>query len=53
LLKQATEDGGELLYSAERERYKDDSGDWKTKRVITLYGNGVTASRRHEEEDGP
>lgn len=52
ILKQAAEDGGELLYSAERERYKDDSGAWKTKRVLTLYiGSGVTASRRHEEEE--
>jgi hypothetical protein len=36
-IKQETEREGELLYSADTERYKDESGEWKSKRIITLY----------------
>jgi uncharacterized protein DUF3987 len=36
-IKQESEQEGELLYTAETERHKDESGEWKSKRVITLY----------------
>lgn len=36
-IKQEAEREGGLLYSAETERYKDERGEWKSKRVLTLY----------------
>ena len=36
-IKQECEQEGELLYTAETERYKHENGEWKSKRVITLY----------------
>lgn len=44
-LKDASEDGLGLLYKNTSERFKDESGEWKSRRVLrlSLQKNGVTA----------
>jgi hypothetical protein len=44
-IKEAAEDEEGFTYQFETERYKDEeSGEWKSRRVLTLYRkNGVTA----------
>jgi hypothetical protein len=44
-VKEAAEDEEGFTYKSETDRFKDEeSGEWKSRRVLTLYlGNGVTA----------
>jgi hypothetical protein len=42
-LKDAGENGSGLAYESEMERFKDESGEWRSRRVLTLYiGIAVT-----------
>jgi hypothetical protein len=43
-LKDAAEDGVGLAYESDTERAKDENGEWKSRRILTLsVENGVTA----------
>jgi hypothetical protein len=43
-LKDAAEEEEGFLYESETERYKDEAGEWRSRRVLTLsVENGVTA----------